>query len=70
MASLPHPQVTRDELLKLCVTFGTFDGVEVVSAFELYEALGIDGYHVHSMYITMQAAGIAIDVAYSIRRKQ
>ena len=67
---LPHPQITRDELEARGVNYGTFDGEEVVSACELYESLGIDGSGVNSLYISIQAAGIALDIASKLKTKQ
>ena len=63
---LPHPEATRKVLDSMNVSCSTFDGEEVVSAYELYEALGICGSGVYSMYISIQAAGIALNVAQLI----
>ena len=67
--TLPHPQATREKLAALGVHFGTFAGIEVVSAADLYKSLGIDGSGVNSLYISIQAAGIALDIVSKLETK-
>ena len=66
---LPHPEATRETLRKMKINYGTFDDEEMVSARELYEALALDGSGVDSLYITIQAAGVALDVGLKMISK-
>ena len=63
---IPEITATRKLLDHLGITYGTFDDKEVVSARELYEALGINGSGVNSTYIPIQYAGIILDVAQKL----
>ena len=66
---LPHPKATKETLESMNINYGTFDEEEMVSARELYEALDLDGSGVDSLYITIQAAGVALDIALKMISK-